>query len=93
MPHRITPFFAGGYYHIFSRGNNRQPIFYERENYCYFLRQLRNYFAPDKVEIVAYCLMPNHYHLLAHLITDSLAPLMQPLALSYAKAINKRSSG
>jgi REP element-mobilizing transposase RayT len=42
MPHRITPFFSGGYYHIFNRGNNRQPIFFERENYFYFLRQLQN---------------------------------------------------
>lgn len=90
MPQRLTPFFANGYYHIFNRGNNRQPIFYERENYLYFLRQLRKYFILDKVEIVAYCLMPNHYHLLVCLKSDNFATLVQPFALSYAKAINKR---
>ena len=90
MPQRLTPFFANGYYHIFNRGNNRQPIFYERENFCYFLRQIRKYFTPDKVEIIAYCLMPNHFHLLVCLKSDNFATLVQPFALSYAKAINKR---
>jgi REP element-mobilizing transposase RayT len=90
MPHRITPFFSGGYYHIFNRGNNRPPIFFERENYFYFLRQLRKYLVLDKVEIVAYCLMPNHFHLLVCLKSDNFATLVRPFALSYAKAINKR---
>jgi REP element-mobilizing transposase RayT len=90
MPQRLTPFFGGGYYHIFNRGNNRQPIFFERENYFYFLRQLRKYFTPDKVEIIAYCLMPNHFHLLVCLIAGNFAELVHPFALSYAKAINKR---
>jgi REP element-mobilizing transposase RayT len=60
------------------------------ENYLYFLRQLRKYLLPEAVEIIAYCLMPNHYHLLVHLMTDDLSSLMQPFALSYTKAINKR---
>ena len=90
MPQRPIPLFASRYYHIFNRGNNRQPIFFERENYFYFLRQLRKYFTLDRVEIVAYCLMPNHFHLLVYLKSDNFAVLMQPFALSYAKAINRR---
>ncbi len=90
MPYRDVKFHAGGYYHLYNRGNNFQLIFLERENYGYFLRQLREYLTPTTVEIIAYCLMPNHYHLLVRLMVDDLSTLMQPLILSYTKAINRR---
>ncbi len=90
MPQRKVELRAGNYYHIYNRGNNHQPIFFERENYLYFLRQLREYLVADALEVVAYCLMPNHYHLLAYLKIDNLPNLMQPFVLSYTKAINKR---
>jgi REP element-mobilizing transposase RayT len=44
--------------------NNRQDIFFERENYIYCLRLLKEHLIKNVVDIVAYCLMPNHYHLL-----------------------------
>jgi len=90
MPYRKFEFHADQYYHVYNRGNNFQPIFFGCENYVYFLRQLRKYLTPDQVEIVAYCLMPNHYHLLVYLKTDDLSGLMQRFALSYTKAINER---
>jgi hypothetical protein len=43
MPYRRTQFCAGGYYHLYNRGNNYQDIFFERENYLYFLRQMCKY--------------------------------------------------
>jgi REP element-mobilizing transposase RayT len=89
MPYRKFEFRAGEYYHLYNRGNNYQPIFFERENYLYFLRQLRKYLL-DTLVVIAYCLMPNHYHLLVYLKTDNLSSMMQPFALSYTKAINKR---
>jgi len=36
MPYRQNIFQAGQYYHIYNRGNNRQDIFFERENYLFF---------------------------------------------------------
>ena len=90
MPYRKVVFHAGEYYHLYNRGNNYQPVFFERENYLYFLRQLREYLLPALIDIVAYCLMPNHYHFLVYLKTDDLAGMMQPFLLSYTKAINKR---
>ena len=41
MPRRAIPLVAGEYYHVYNRGNNRQPIFFERENYLFFLMRLR----------------------------------------------------
>lgn len=41
MPYRAE-FAAYGYYHVFNRGNNRQPIFFEREHFAFFLRTMRD---------------------------------------------------
>ena len=53
----------GKLYHVYNRGNNRDLIFYTPENYRYFLTKLRHYLTPH-VRILAWCLMPNHFHLL-----------------------------
>ena len=90
MPRRQVILQTGNYYHVYNRGNDRQLIFFERENYIYFLRQLRHYLITNGVDIIAYCLMPNHYHLLVYLTTDRFSKLMQAFTLSYAKAINNR---
>jgi putative transposase len=90
MPYRRDPLQAGQYYHLYSRGNNHQLIFLEPENYLYFLRQLRKYLVPEVFHVVAYCLMPNHYHLLVCLRSDELSTQMKRFLLSYANAINKR---
>ena len=110
MPRRAIPLVAGEYYHIYSRGNNRQKIFFERENYLFFLRRMRQYLLGEATEksldqtsevletsevlvrpttIIAYCLMPNHFHLLVcpH---DDLSHRIQLFSISYTKAINKR---
>ena len=90
MPYRTTEFRAGEYYHVYNRGHNFQPIFFELENYIFFLKQIRHYLIPAISDIVAYCLMPNHYHLLLHLKSDNFSQTMQMFGLSYVKAINKR---
>ncbi|WP_244140763.1 hypothetical protein [Kaistella flava (ex Peng et al. 2021)] len=53
----------GRFYHIFNRGNNSQDIFFEEENYSYFLKLLAKYIIPT-AEIYCYCLLRNHFHLL-----------------------------
>ena len=50
-------------YHLYNRGNNGQQVFFSSEHYLYFLRKLRTA-AHGKVEVLAWCLMPNHFHLL-----------------------------
>ncbi|MEO0533955.1 MAG: transposase [Cyanobacteria bacterium P01_A01_bin.123] len=90
MPRRKTTFEPGRYYHLYNRGNNRQNIFFERDNYLFFLRQLRCYLVEDTLHVIAYCLMPNHYHLLVYLRKENLSARMGLLSLSYTKAMNQR---
>ena len=58
----------GGYYHIFNRGNNRETIFREQRNYFYFLKLYEKY-IPLVADTFAYCLLPNHFHLLVRVKT------------------------
>ncbi|MEN8185664.1 MAG: hypothetical protein ABFR05_00900 [Bacteroidota bacterium] len=56
--------FEKGYlYHIYNQGNNKQKIFYNRDNYLFFLKKINNYILPYG-DILAWCLMPNHFHMM-----------------------------
>ena len=91
MPYRKVKFQTGQVYHLYNRGVNRRPIFFCAQNWAYFVQQLRTYFQPDRLEILTYCLMPTHYHLMVHLKADDLSVrVMQPFAVSYTKAVNKQ---
>jgi len=81
---------SGNFYHVYNRGNNRQLIFLERENYLYFLRLVRQHILSNDIDVVAYCLMPNHYHFLLYLRAKTLPQAMRSLSLAYTKAMNKR---
>ncbi len=100
MPRRATPFLPDQYYHFYNRGNNRQAVFFERDNYLYFLRGLKKYLR-EYVEILVYCLMPTHYHILVRIrqtsevlktseVSKAVSLAMQKFGISYTKAINKR---
>ena len=100
-------FFKNELYHIYNRGNNRQKIFFKPENYVFFLKKVRTYILPY-ADILAYSLMPNHFHFLIHsdertiatkTIRDQnkniLSEGIRILLSSYTQAINKqnKSSG
>lgn len=96
MPRRETPLCAGEYYHLYNRGNNRECISYQRENYSFFLRRARAQLLPV-LDVVAYCLMPTHYHLLVRVKqtsgasdTSEVSQAMMRFSVSYTKAMNKR---
>lgn len=57
------PLKHGQIYHIYNRGNNRENLFREKRNYLHFLRLYTKYIVPVAVTY-AYCLLPNHFHLL-----------------------------
>ena len=55
----------GGYcYHVMNRGNGRRTVFHKEGDYAAFVKLLRQ--AGERtpgVRLLAYCLMPNHFHL------------------------------
>lgn len=64
-----TPLINGNYYHIYNRGNNRDDIFYETENYYHFLRLYDKYINPI-ADTFAWCLLKNHFHILVYIKTN-----------------------
>jgi len=54
----------GHFYHIYNRGVHRHSIFREPENYLYVLGKMKKYARELAVTLIAYCLLPNHYHFL-----------------------------
>jgi putative transposase len=48
-------------YHVYNRGNNKAPIFFNKENYLFFLQKVRKEWLAY-CDIFCYCLMPNHFH-------------------------------
>lgn len=82
---------SDSYYHIYNRGNNGDHIFYEYENYVYFLTLLKKYLLPIS-DIYAYCLLKNHFHILLKIKNNIEKPsqYFSNLFNAYTKAINKK---
>ncbi|HSB01016.1 MAG TPA: transposase [Anaerolineales bacterium] len=85
--------YAGQYYHVYNRGVNRQPIFANEENHHFLLRRVKQFLPLYQIRIVAYSLMPNHYHLLFGVDKEgSLSPFLQRLFNSYSQAFNRQQN-
>lgn len=91
MPTKRPQYLPGHYYHFLNRGAHRLPIFREPRNYEFVLRSLKLYCSRFRVPPIAYCLMPNHYHLLLRQDGDFPARLVPHRVFnSYSKAFNRR---
>ena len=87
---RKVQFVQGCYYHIYNRGVDRQPIFRTVENYLFLLRRVKRYAHRFEIAIIAYCLMPNHYHFLVRQDGQhAVSAFVQAVFNSYTKAFNK----
>ena len=94
------------YYHVYARGNSKHRIFIDEQDFITFLQILERYLSPEeaknvngvsypnfynKVDLIAYCLMPNHFHLFffqrhQHQLTS----VMQSIMTSYSRYFNKK---
>ena len=78
-------------HHIIQRGNRRQKVFFNEDDYSEYLRLLNCYSQRFKVDILAYCLMPTHIHLIAVPQRDgSLARAIGETHRNYTRFINFR---
>lgn len=98
-------FETGIVYHIYNQGNNRQKLFFNRDNYLFFLQKIRTQLTPH-ADLLAWCLMPNHFHIMVWVkdtastrsATQSRTPsigLNKAIGIvlaSYTRAINKQEN-
>ena len=110
MSLRKTLFESGGFYHVYNRGNSKQTIFHDEEDYnrfikllflsngkenfkmCFIRDEIYNFNRGEQlVDIGAYCLMPNHFHLLlTQSENGSISKFMQKLSTGYSMYYNKK---
>jgi putative transposase len=92
----------GNIYHVYNRGNFKQVLFTSAEEYIYFLLLVNKYIVQN-CDVLAWCLMPNHFHFLIHANSSTVNPAVNmPLPMqqfsfalklllsSYTKAVNKK---
>jgi REP-associated tyrosine transposase len=89
MARRPRVFAAGLLYHVIVRGNQRRKTFGHDDDYRAYLDRLEKYRSQCQVRIYAYCLMPNHVHLLVETGSTPLAKFMQGLQQSYTQHFNR----
>ena len=89
MPHRTITFVEGEYYHVFNRGAFKQAIFYRHDAYIAFQQYLLRYASVFGIEIVAFCLMPNHFHLLIRVGAEGdVSEFMKRVCQTFSKRMN-----
>ena len=82
--------FPGAIYHVTSRGDRRESIFEDDVDRERFLAVLDQATARFDAQVLAYCLMGNHYHLVLHTRQGNLSLLMRHLNGVYTQAYNRR---
>jgi REP element-mobilizing transposase RayT len=82
--------FPGALYHVTARGNARQAIFLDDDDRRLFLHRFGRVAQTHRWRCLAYCLMPNHYHLLVETPGADLSRGMQKLNATYSQGFNAR---
>ena len=80
-------------YHIYNQGNNKINIFYNKKNYIYFKEKIWEYILPY-ADIIAYALLPNHFHLIVYINKVELTHGVTPShAVSKTRSLNDSPFG
>ncbi len=94
----------GEFFHIYNRGNAKEDVFVDENDFQFFLLRLRQNLVPsadvhrhfrplppESFDLIAYCLMPNHFHLLLKQNKDiSTGKLLGKVCTSYGMYFNKK---
>ncbi|MEK9209095.1 MAG: transposase, partial [Patescibacteria group bacterium] len=94
----------GEYYHAYNRGNAKEPVFLDDDDYRFFLLRLDQNLSsdiavnrhfrplpPNSFSLISYCLMPNHFHLLLRQDRDiPTSKLIGKICTSYSMYFNKK---
>lgn len=90
MPRKGRIWFPGAKYHLISRGNRKQSLFYDREDYIKYLSIVLEikYLSPFKLQ--TYCLMTNHIHLQIQSEQVANSEIIQRINSQYAQYFNKK---
>jgi len=89
MARQMRILFPGAWYHVMNRGANRQDIFLKAKHRREFVSILEQITAVYNIELHAYCLMSNHYHLLIRTPDANLSEAMKYLDSVYTARFNK----
>lgn len=77
-------------YHIILRGNAKQDIFFDRQDYRKFLKEIYKTKEKYGYELYAYCLMTNHVHLVIYDKSSKLSKVIQSITISYSSYFNTK---
>jgi putative transposase len=95
-PKYYAKFEHDSFYHIYNRSNGSENlIFHTQENYYYFLRLVKEHLS-SLLDIWAFCLLPNHFHIMAKVshknedVNEKVVKAFQRLFISYSQAINSQ---
>jgi REP element-mobilizing transposase RayT len=91
MPYRQNVFVPGHIYHIYNRGIDGLMIFANPGNYVYLLRKVKQLVGELSITVLAYCLMPTHYHFVLRQDGEAaVSTFIQRLFQTYTQAFNNQ---
>jgi len=77
--------YPGAWYHVMNRGRRSESIFSDKHDYLKFIDLLIEISEMWNVNVAAYCLMTNHYHILLQTPDANISRCMQPCRMSFLK--------
>jgi putative transposase len=90
MPRIARVVFPGVPHHVTQRGNRREQVFFANLDHYAYLNCLQDYAVLHELDVLAYCLMPNHVHMVVVPTTEhALHRAMKPLHMRYAQYFNR----
>lgn len=90
MARQLRIEFPGALYHVMSRGNERNPIFKKDSDRALFIETLKDSAELAMVEVIAYALMDNHYHMIIKTPNANLSRFMRHFGVTYTVRFNRR---